>query len=188
MDRRVMPLLLLGATSLVVNPVVGKIFAARRCGDVEGDLYQFSAKTLNGSEVINFDRYRGKQEPGANATEIYNGIRHVRPGGGFETKITLFEKTDVNGQHENEIFTFLKSACTYTDTDFETRLYYEPKRVGDIHWNFEKFLVGRDGKPRVRYHPEVTDPEALKGDIGTLLYEYPPSGTLGNVHQQRGMY
>ncbi|KAK8744821.1 hypothetical protein OTU49_000638 [Cherax quadricarinatus] len=121
----------------------------------------------------------GKQEPGANATEIFNGIHHVRPGGGFETKIILFEKTEVNGKNENEIFTFLKSACEYTDTDFSSNIFYEPKRVGDIHWNFEKFLIGRDGKPRARFHPRVTNPEDLKSDLTALLYEEVP--TLSQV-------
>ncbi|KAK8744820.1 hypothetical protein OTU49_000637 [Cherax quadricarinatus] len=116
----------------------------------------------------------GKQEPGANATEIFNGIQHVRPGGGFQTMVTLFQKTEVNGINENKIFTFLKSACEYTDTDFSSNVFYEPKRVGDIHWNFEKFLIGRNGKPRTRYHPRVTNPEDLKSDISNLLYELPP--------------
>lgn len=118
----------------------------------------------------------GKQEPGANATEIFNGIRHVRPGGGFETKVTLFEKTEVNGKDENKIFTFLKSACDYTDSVFLANLFYEPKKVGDINWNFEKFLIGRDGKPRARFHPGVTDPAALRDDITALLYEQQPDG------------
>ena len=38
-----------------------------------------------------------------------NGIRHVRPGGGFEPKLTqMFEKVDVNGDTEIPIYTYLK--------------------------------------------------------------------------------
>lgn len=28
-------------------------------------------------------------------------------------------------------------------------------KVSDIKWNFEKFLVGPDGKPVLRWHPSV---------------------------------
>jgi len=113
----------------------------------------------------------GLQEPGATAEELMNGPRHVRPGGGFEPKMTVFEKTQVNGKNESPIYTFLKGACEYSDTDFSSGLYYEPLRVGDIHWNFEKFLINKQGKPVMRYHPSVTDPDALKDDINALLNE-----------------
>lgn len=111
----------------------------------------------------------GLQEPGATADELLNGVRYVRPGGGFEPRMTIFQKTQVNGDSEDPIYTFLKSGCEYTDTDFSSGLYYEPLRVGDLHWNFEKFLINREGKPVYRYHPSVVDPEDLKGDINSLL-------------------
>lgn len=34
--------------------------------------------------------------------------RHVRPGNGFVPNFLLFEKGDVNGEDEQEVFTFLK--------------------------------------------------------------------------------
>lgn len=107
-------------------------------------------------------------EPGANS-EIMNGIRYVRPGDGFEPLMTLFQKTEVNGANEDPLFTFLKSACEATYTEFYSGLFYEPIRIGDIQWNFEKFLIGKDGKPYTRYNPDVVDPDALKDDINTLL-------------------
>ena len=42
-------------------------------------------------------------------------------------------------------------------------------RVGDIHWNFEKFLIDKTGKVAFRFHPRETDPETLKPDIDALL-------------------
>lgn len=111
----------------------------------------------------------GLQEPGETPEEIMNGITHVRPGNGFVPKMTFFQKTKVNGAEEDPIFTFLKSSCSYTDSTFESSLFYEPLRVDDIRWNFEKFLVGRDGKPYARYHPNVVEPEELLGDIKALL-------------------
>ncbi|KAG0712409.1 Glutathione peroxidase [Chionoecetes opilio] len=109
------------------------------------------------------------QEPAFTANELMNGIKYVRPGGGFEPAMTLFKKTDVNGKDEDPIFTFLKSACEYTDTNFESALFYEPLKVGDIHWNFEKFLIGKNGKPYSRYHPAVITSGKIKADINALL-------------------
>lgn len=36
--------------------------------------------------------------------------------------------------------------------------------IDDVHWNFEKFLVGRDGRVAARYHPKVL-PEDIRDDI-----------------------
>lgn len=52
----------------------------------------------------------GLQEPGENAYEILNGLKYVRPGHGFELNhnLKMLEKTDVNGNKESKMFTFLK--------------------------------------------------------------------------------
>ena len=34
-------------------------------------------------------------------------------------------------------------------------MFWDPVRLSDIKWNFEKFLVGPDGKPVMRWHPSV---------------------------------
>lgn len=83
--------------------------------------------------------------------------------------MTLFQKTDVNGQDEDPMYTFLKSACPYTEDTFETSLFYEPLRVHDISWNFEKFLIDKNGKPYSRFHPTVTTSDEIKVDINFLL-------------------
>uniref|UniRef100_A0A670IFL3 Glutathione peroxidase n=1 Tax=Podarcis muralis TaxID=64176 RepID=A0A670IFL3_PODMU len=100
----------------------------------------------------------GKQEPGTNA-EILPGLRYVRPGGGFVPNFQLFQKGDVNGDKEQRIYTFLKklrSDDALTERQGESfgdpkRLFWEPLKVHDIKWNFEKFLVGPDGKPVMRW-------------------------------------
>nr|XP_053633204.1 glutathione peroxidase-like [Cherax quadricarinatus] len=207
---RLLPLLLSAA---LLSPGLADIIPRRECGEIEGDIYQFSANSLENGTNVSFEEFRGKvllvinlatycsrtiisynqmnalaefyvdedfeilgfpcnqfnlHEQGANS-EIMNGIRYVRPGDGFEPLITMFEKTEVNGNNEHPLFTFLKSACESTYTEFYSGLFYEPIRIGDIQWNFEKFLIGKDGKPYVRYHPTVEDPEDLKDDINTLL-------------------
>ncbi|KAH0629849.1 hypothetical protein JD844_012275 [Phrynosoma platyrhinos] len=85
----------------------------------------------------------GKQEPGENS-EILPGLRYVRPGGGFTPNFQLFQKGDVNGEKEQRIYTFLK--------------------IHDIKWNFEKFLVGTDGKPVMRWYHR-TNVATVKNDI-----------------------
>uniref|UniRef100_A0A2C9JW72 Glutathione peroxidase n=1 Tax=Biomphalaria glabrata TaxID=6526 RepID=A0A2C9JW72_BIOGL len=88
-----------------------------------------------------------KQEPGANGTEIMNGIKYVRPGGGFVPNFQLFEKIEVNGVNEHILYIYLKSVCPPTATVFnQTRLFYTPIKASDVAWNFEAFLIGYDGK------------------------------------------
>ena len=62
-----------------------------------------------------------------------------------------------------------QSSCPYTDNIFMEELYYSPKKVGDVFWNFEKFLIGRDGKPYTRYHPTLVSAVPLRPDIDYLL-------------------
>jgi glutathione peroxidase len=117
----------------------------------------------------------GLQEPGSGYEEIMNGVRYVRPGGNFIPKLDrVFEKVDVNGANEIPFYTYLKATCGPTFTQFEGGLYYEPLRVGDLNWNFEKFLIGRDGKPYTRYHPSVVNTDGLSPDIDALLAQAPP--------------
>jgi len=114
----------------------------------------------------------GKQEPYATPDELFNGIKYVRPGGGFEPAIDyMFEKVEVNGENEIPIYTFLKGACGPTFTQFSksNNLFYEPLRVGDIAWNFEKFLIDKDGRPVARYHPHVVDPDEMFSDIDQTM-------------------
>lgn len=112
----------------------------------------------------------GKQEPGARH-EILPALKHVRPGNGFVPNFLLFEKGDVNGKEEKEVFTFLKSACPPVGSDFgfaNGRLFWEPLKISDIKWNFEKFLVGPDGKPVMRWHPSV-NVSTVRADIRSYL-------------------
>ncbi|XP_054711036.1 glutathione peroxidase 3-like [Uloborus diversus] len=111
-----------------------------------------------------------EQEPGGNGAEILNGIRHVRPGNGFEPNFQLFKKTDINGEKEHPLYTFLKKLCPPTRDQFydQKRLFYTPMKTRDVRWNFEKFLVDRHGMPIMRYDPS-TEPNAIARDIEYLL-------------------
>uniref|UniRef100_A0A672SM33 Glutathione peroxidase n=1 Tax=Sinocyclocheilus grahami TaxID=75366 RepID=A0A672SM33_SINGR len=108
----------------------------------------------------------GMQEPGKN-NEILSALKYVRPGNGFVPNFQLFEKVDVNGVNEHTLFTFLKNACPPVGDSFgnpTNRLFWEPLKINDIKWNFEKFLVGPDGRPVMRWFPRVNVSE-VRADI-----------------------
>lgn len=109
------------------------------------------------------------EEPGANGTEILNGITHVRPGGGFVPNFQLFEKIEVNGDNEHPLYTYLKRHCPPTSDSFDAQyLMYKPIRASDVAWNWETFLVGANG--RILYRaPPPTDPESLSADIEVAI-------------------
>jgi glutathione peroxidase len=82
----------------------------------------------------------------------------------------MFEKIEVNGPGRHPLYTELISAqpSAKTESDeFETKMAgYGIKRSapGDIFWNFEKFLVGRDGRVIARFAPDVTIDSPLLRD------------------------
>uniref|UniRef100_A0A8C8ST14 Glutathione peroxidase n=1 Tax=Pelusios castaneus TaxID=367368 RepID=A0A8C8ST14_9SAUR len=99
----------------------------------------------------------GKQEPGENS-EILPALKYVRPGSGFVPNFQLFQKGDVNGENEQKFYTFLK-VRVWLPQDYTTalpRLFWEPLKVHDIKWNFEKFLVDPTGRPVMRWFPRTT--------------------------------
>ncbi|GDX29264.1 glutathione peroxidase [Actinomycetes bacterium] len=63
----------------------------------------------------------------------------------------LSEKVDVNGDARHALYTQLTQKADSEDVD------------GDIRWNFEKFLVGRNGDVLARFSPMVLPdaPEVL---------------------------
>lgn len=67
-------------------------------------------------------------------------------------------KTDVNGSDANPLFEWLKTE--------------KPGIMGlkRVKWNFEKWLVGRDGRVRDRWS-STTKPESLEETILTALKE-----------------
>lgn len=109
------------------------------------------------------------QEPGANEV-ILPGLAAVRPGNGFVPNYRVAGKTNANGADEEPLYSFLKDACPGTElTIGSTELFYfTPIKQHDIKWNFEKFLVGADGKPVRRYNP-TTSPFNVLDDIREQL-------------------
>ncbi|MFD7320344.1 glutathione peroxidase [Streptomyces sp. NPDC059875] len=80
------------------------------------------------------------QEPG-NADEIQTFCSAT-----YGVTFPLLEKTDVNGEARHPLYTELTKVA---DAEGES---------GDVQWNFEKFLIGKDGQI-TRFRPR-TEPEA----------------------------
>ena len=77
----------------------------------------------------------GAQEPGSEA-DIAAFCSST-----YGVTFPLSAKLEVNGAHRHPVYRFLTAA----DTGIP----------GDISWNFEKFLIGRDGRVLKRYPPET---------------------------------
>lgn len=96
----------------------------------------------------------------------------MRPGNDYVPNFPLVQKLDVNGETQHPLFEFLKSRCPSPVCQFRAKdnLFYSPQDSADIRWNFEKFLVGRDGIPLRRYDPNFL-PSDMEDDIEALTSE-----------------
>ncbi|WP_248925678.1 glutathione peroxidase [Paenibacillus hamazuiensis] len=91
----------------------------------------------------------GGQEPGT--LEEIKEFCSLNYGVTFE----LFDKVRILGEDKHPLYAYLTE-------------HAEP--AGDVQWNFEKFLIGKDGAIAGRYSSKVTpDDEQLVKDITSLL-------------------
>ncbi len=99
----------------------------------------------------------GGQEPGSDS-EIQKFCELK-----FHTTFPIFAKIDVNGEHSDPLFTYLRKEL--------------PGLLGTegIKWNFTKFLIDRNGKPIKRFAPKDT-PETLTSDIERAITGNPKKG------------
>jgi len=131
---------------------------------------------LAGFEVIVFPCNQFWNQQPAENYELLNVLKYVRPGGNYTPSFYLSQQLLVNGAGEDPIFTYLKGSCgvpqvqLFTPTIIEGRLMsiWSPVLATDVTWNFEKWLIDRNGMPYKRYNP-ATDPMTLSGDIEYLL-------------------
>lgn len=92
------------------------------------------------------------QEPGT-AEEIQQFCSMT-----YGVDFPLLEKTDVNGEGRHPLYQGLVDTA-----DAEGA-------AGDIQWNFEKFLIARDGTVAGRFRPRTTpDDAALVAAVEALL-------------------
>jgi len=100
-------------------------------------------------------------EPASTSYEIMNGLLYVRPGNGYvpHPNMTIYAKIEVNGPTAHPLYQFLKNACPPTTGNIgdKTLLWYDYMQAKDIWWNFEKFLIDRQGRPIFRFNPTAWD-------------------------------
>jgi glutathione peroxidase len=150
-----------GKVLLVVN-------VASKCGltpQYEGLERLYQANKARGLEVLGFPANDfGAQEPGT-AEEITQFCK-VNYGVTFP----LFAKADVTGPAKQPLYAALTAARPEKAgpaAEFRERLKgfgMSPTEDPEVLWNFEKFLIGRDGKVAARFAPGVApdDPELIR--------------------------
>lgn len=125
-----------------------------------------------GFEVLAFPANEfGAQEPGT-AEEIKEFCSSK-----YDVSFPLFAKIVVKGEGQHPLYEKLTAekptATNLPGSDFEKKLNgygVVKEKPSDILWNFEKFLVGRDGKVIERFAPDVSpDAPALLAAIESAL-------------------
>jgi glutathione peroxidase len=136
-----------GKVLLVVN-------VASKCGytpQYAGLQSLYAKHTLEGLVVCGFPCNQFlHQEPGSNE-EIKQFCSSK-----YNVTFPMFDKLDVNGDNRHPLYTFLAG----TNSPFP----------GNIKWNFNKFLIGRDGKILARFGSSTKpDSEELAKAIEAAL-------------------
>ncbi|MEY3615040.1 MAG: hypothetical protein RLZZ518_40 [Actinomycetota bacterium] len=140
----------------IANKVVLVVNVASKCGltpqytGLEALQKEFSAQgfTVLGVPCNQF----GAQEPGS-AEEITTFCST-----NYGVTFPMTEKVDVNGDSRHELY---KQLTPVPDAEGHS---------GDIRWNFEKFLIGKDGNVVARFGPMVSpDDSTLREAIRTAL-------------------
>jgi glutathione peroxidase len=142
--------------SAYTGKVILAVNVASRCGltpQYEGLQALHDRYSPKGLTVLGFpcNQFFG-QEPGS--AEQIQDFCSVNYGVTFP----LFAKLDVKGAHQHPLYAIL--------SDFPD----DSGKAGNVTWNFEKFLVDRDGHVVRRFRPKVLpeDPSVIKA-IESLL-------------------
>jgi glutathione peroxidase len=123
-----------GHVVLIVN-------VASQCGytpQYKGLQALYDKYRQSGLRVLGFPCNQfGRQEPGTSEQIAQFCQRH------YGVTFDMFEKVDVNGKNQCDLYKYLTSPET------------NPKGAGPIQWNFEKFLMARDGTVMARFGSSV---------------------------------
>jgi len=138
-----------GKVLLVVN-------TASKCGytpQYEGLESVYKKYNAQGLEILGFPANNfGGQEPGSNE-EIKEFCTTK-----FKVTFPMFAKISVKGEDQHPLFKFLTNPQT------------NPDFAGDIKWNFNKFLIDRQGKVVARFgSKDAPDSEAVTTAIEKQL-------------------
>ncbi|KAG8747342.1 Glutathione peroxidase 2 [Ceratobasidium sp. 414] len=144
-----------GKVVLIVNIVMGLLIASVECSGFTPQYTGLEALYKKyqdrGFVVLGFPSNQfGGQEPGTD--EEIGAFCQLNHGVSFP----LMKKSDVNGDDTNEVYKYIKNE--------------KPGILGltRIKWNFEKFLIDREGHVVGRW-ASTTGPESLEAEIERLL-------------------
>jgi len=150
-----------GHVVLVVN-------VASKCGltpQYEGLEQLYRSHQDQGFEVLGFPANDfGAQEPGT-AEEITEFCKL-----NYGVSFPLFAKAPVSGPEKQPLYAALTAAAPAKQgpaAEFRERLKgygMTPNEDPEVLWNFEKFLIGRDGAVVARFAPGVAPNDALLTD------------------------
>jgi glutathione peroxidase len=143
-----------GQVLLIVN-------VASKCGltpQYDGLERLFRQYRERGLQVLGFPcNDFAAQEPGS-AVEIQDFCTT-----NFGVDFPMFEKLNINSEPRHPLYVQLiaaqPKALFPADSDFCEKLAgygLSPKQPSDVLWNFEKFLIGRDGQVLQRFSPDMT--------------------------------
>lgn len=148
-----------GSVLLVVN-------VASKCGltpQYEGLEQLYQARHAQGLEVLGFPANNFKeQEPGTEA-EILSFCTTT-----YDVHFPMFSKISVKGADRHPLYDALTAAqpAAIGEGPFREKLKgygIDGGQPDEVLWNFEKFLVNRQGEVVARFSPDVTanDPRLL---------------------------
>jgi len=150
-----------GKVLLVVN-------VASKCGltpQYEGLEALYEATRDRGFEVLGFPANDfGAQEPGSNEEIV------AFCSSNYGVSFPMFSKADVTGAGKQPLYAALTEAKPEKEGDaagWRERLRgygMTPTEDPEVLWNFEKFLIARDGRVAARFSPAITpdDPSLVK--------------------------
>ena len=157
-----------GKVSLVVNTATGCGFTPQ----YEGLEKLYEKYHDKGFEILDFPCNQfGHQAPGSDS-EIHEFCQAK-----YQTKFDQFQKIDVNGENESQVWTILKSQQPNEEVQgLKNKMAMKAiakisstcTKKGDIVWNFTKFLVDKEGNAVKRYDPTF-DPSEIEKDLVELL-------------------
>ena len=84
------------------------------------------------------------------------------------------KKSDVNGDETNEVFKWLKTeksgllGLSRIKVRFQTFAINKPRTDVIFQWNFEKFLIDKNGKVVERW-ASVTTPESIDAQVAKII-------------------
>lgn len=122
-----------GKVILIVN-------TASKCGltpQYEGLQELYTSYGDKGLVVLGFpcNQFMGQEPGSAEDIEKFCSVK-------YNVSFPMFEKIEVNGKDANALYVFLKEQMPLDGKN-------------DIRWNFEKFLVDKEGKVVKRYSPKM---------------------------------